>query len=436
MLKRAGDNYMPKVIRCLICAVASLLLLPVIASAQGEFIYVVKVKNCKSNPRCSRSLTGFRLRGIKGIVTALHGVADAGDIRVLGEQGSARFNGSLRLTKVDIARDLALLTSSETAAAPAEGLEAAVNVNWNTMDRVTVIGRPLNIMTNQATELKLRRPQLVILRDIVSPNIAVKLLERRSPDPDREVVSISDTLLPGHSGAPILNSQNQVLAVANGGLEGGFAEFCWAIPWEKVNLVDARAAAGALAELTGLDPATLFSFDGEASTLPEIYRVRVIVLSPQKTPVEDAQVISSLGGEALRSPGGYQFEIPRAKRPQDGKVTFFASKESAFWKGEGGLVLGSDPSPAIIIPVSRDDSATVRGVVVDTEGSGVQGARVSVAGFENEAVTTGVGGGFVLPAHKAVGQMVLLRVEKEGYKAVTQSHPAGDEPVIIQVERK
>jgi hypothetical protein len=409
MLKEVSRKDMSKIKVRPSYVMALLLFLPVITNAQNEFIYVIKIKNCKSNPQCSRSQTGFR---------------------------AARFNGALRITKVDIAHDVALLTSNATDGAPADGLEIAIEVTWGAIEKVNVIGRPLNLPANLPTELKLRRPQIVALRDLVPPNLAEKLLDRRSPDPDQDVVSISDTLLPGHSGAPILDSQNRVLGVANGGLEGGFAEICWAIPWAKVNLVDAQTSAGALARLARLDPASLFAFEGESSTIPELYRVRITVLNLQKIPIDDAKVISSLGGEVLKAPGGYQFEIPRAKRPTDGKVTFFGTKESAFLKGESGLVLGSDPSPAIIIRLDRDDSAVVRGVVVDEANNGVEGARVSVAGFENEAVVTKTGGDFVLPAHKAVGQIVLLRVEKVGYKSVTQSHPAGDEPVIIVIERK
>jgi hypothetical protein len=273
------------------------------------------------------------------------------------------------------------------------------------------------------------------LRNILSSDIAEKFLDRRSPDPDKDVVSIDSTLLPGHSGAPILDSQNRVLAIADGGLQGGFSEICWAIPWHRVNLV-AASSASRLAELGRLNPEALFAFEDETSTMPELYRVRITVINLQQTPIDDAKVISSLGGEALKAPGGYQFEIPRAKRPKDGKVIFFASRESAFLQGKGELVLSDDPSPAITIAMAKDNSAFVRGVVVNEVNRGVEGARVSVAGFESEAVTTGAGGGFVLPAHKALGQIVVLRVEKDGYKSVTQSHPAGDEPVIILIESK
>lgn len=45
-------------------------------------------------------------------------------------------------------------------------------------------------------------------------------------------------------------------------------------------------------------------------------------------------------------------------------------------------------------------------------GSAVEGVRVSVVGHEEEAVTTGSGGQFVLPAHAADGQQAQLHAEK------------------------
>src|SRR5712672_3654455 len=43
-----------------------------------------------------------------------------------------------------------------------------------------------------------------------------------------------------------------------------------------------------------------------------IYRVRVSVVGPQGTPVEEARVWSSLGGGAKKVTEGWQFDIPTA----------------------------------------------------------------------------------------------------------------------------
>jgi hypothetical protein len=48
-----------------------------------------------------RVQTGFPIKGLKGIITALHGVVDARDIRVFGESGELPISGEMNIDKVD-----------------------------------------------------------------------------------------------------------------------------------------------------------------------------------------------------------------------------------------------------------------------------------------------------------------------------------------------
>lgn len=170
---------------------------------------------------------------------------------------------------------------------------------------------------------------------------------------------------------------------------------------------------------------------------PDIYRVRVILLDPQRRPVDDANIWSTYGGEKMRVEGGLLFQIPAASIPASGRLKLYATKDSAFLSGEGEIQLGSDPNPAVTIELTRPTKDVfVRGIVIDESNNAVSGVRVSVVGFESEAVTTKADGGFVLPAHAAVGQQVMLHAEKPGHKAVNQYHPAGDEQATIILERK
>lgn len=167
-----------------------------------------------------------------------------------------------------------------------------------------------------------------------------------------------------------------------------------------------------------------------------VYHVRVTVLNLQQTPVEDAKVWSSIGGEPKKVAGGWQFDIPAASKPADGTVTVYASMASAFLTGRRELQLAADPNPAIAVQLINDVSATVKGIVVDSAQAAIEGTRVSVVGYEPEAVVTQAGGNFNLPAHAADGQQVQLHVEKPGYAPVTQFHPAGDQPATVVLERK
>ncbi|HZF38369.1 MAG TPA: carboxypeptidase-like regulatory domain-containing protein [Blastocatellia bacterium] len=179
----------------------------------------------------------------------------------------------------------------------------------------------------------------------------------------------------------------------------------------------------------------------EFFTRTAIYRLRVTVVEPQGIAVKDeaeaegVEVWSSLGGEPKRVKGGWQFDIPSAGKPKDGKLSIYASKKSAFLAGRTDLTLADDFNPAIIIDLRRDDSAKVKGQVIDTGKRGVAGVRVFVVGYESEAIITKDGGNFELPAHVADGQQTLLYAEKTGYRPARQYQPAGDKPAELILER-
>jgi hypothetical protein len=165
-----------------------------------------------------------------------------------------------------------------------------------------------------------------------------------------------------------------------------------------------------------------------------IYRVRVVVVGADGVPSNEARVWSSIGGEAKKVDGGWQFDIPAKTKPADGKLTVYAEMSSAFEKGQKDVILAADFSPSITVPLAQDSSAVVRGQVLDASGRAIAGARVNVSGFGQESVTTQTDGGFVLPAHAAKGQQVQLHAEKGGYAAVNQGHPAGTTAVTIVLD--
>lgn len=154
-----------------------------------------------------------------------------------------------------------------------------------------------------------------------------------------------------------------------------------------------------------------------------LYIVRVFVLGTDKQPVDDAQVTSSNGGEAKKIQGGWEFDVPPQSRPADGKLKLYASKKSSFLAGNSALILDKDYFPAVEIQLEQDASAVVRGDVIDERGRTVSGARVSIAGYPDIAVTNEEGN-FALPAHAADGQIVQVRAQKDRLVG-TLSVPAG-----------
>jgi len=164
-----------------------------------------------------------------------------------------------------------------------------------------------------------------------------------------------------------------------------------------------------------------------------VYRVRVVVLGPDQSPIEDAHVTSSTGEKPKKVESGWEFDIPPQTRPADGKVVLFASVKNAFLTGSSTLVLAQDYYPTTTIQLTADTSAMLRGVVVDEHRRSVAGATVSVVGYTDVATTDNMGN-FVLPAHAAEGQIVQVRAQK-GQLVASTSVPAGRVPVELVVKR-
>jgi hypothetical protein len=152
-------------------------------------------------------------------------------------------------------------------------------------------------------------------------------------------------------------------------------------------------------------------------------------------PIEDAQVWSSVGGEAKKVAGGWELEFPISKLPQDRKVTIYAAQKSAYLKGEREITVPEEKPIAISIQLQRETSAQVTGTVADADGKPVVGANVTIVGSAGSAITDDQGH-FSLPANAAVGEEVRLRISKSGYEVLDQYHPAGDGPAYIILQRK
>ena len=223
--------------------------------AQESNVYLIKMFGCTYKP-VERSQTGFRVRGVKGLVTALHGLADCEKITASSRRGLF-LDQPLTIRKVDIDHDVALLSSPQLEAAGEGGLEVADTVALEPLQIVTVYGHPYGIASLE-TPLTLRKPTVKTLKDLVPPNTLSFLKDRKSPNHHINVLNLSGNLLPGHSGAPILDSRGRVVAVANGGLKEGFAGICWAIPFQDVEWDEVLTS---LKALRLLDPTILFASD-------------------------------------------------------------------------------------------------------------------------------------------------------------------------------
>jgi Carboxypeptidase regulatory-like domain len=161
-----------------------------------------------------------------------------------------------------------------------------------------------------------------------------------------------------------------------------------------------------------------------------LYRVRVTVLDLMQTPVEDAKVWSTIGGEPKKVSGGWEFDIPAIVKPVDKEVKIFAAVPGQFLSAESSVRLGIDYNPTTILQLRKNSRASIHGVVMDASGRSLEGAAVTTAG-STSSVKTRPDGQFTMATDSSDGEEVLLRVEKDGYRPVQQLHPAGNEPVTI-----
>ncbi len=156
-------------------------------------------------------------------VTALHAVAGCRNIKVFYQSGGPSV---ATLTKVYRHGDLALLSIQQPQ--PATPFQEATHPA-TLQEELQVLGYALQTPTMSSTSLHLRFGGHT-LHDIVPSAVATELAAVGSPSLDQEITNIEGHLLPGLSGAPVLDKQNHVVAVSDGGLENGFVGISWGIP--------------------------------------------------------------------------------------------------------------------------------------------------------------------------------------------------------------
>jgi hypothetical protein len=162
--------------------------------------------------------------------------------------------------------------------------------------------------------------------------------------------------------------------------------------------------------------------------------VRITVLGSDKMPIEDAQVWSSVGGEAKRVAGGWELEFPLSKLPQDRKITVYAAQRAAHLNGQQEISVNEDEQISASIQLKRETSAQVKGNVYDDSGKPIERANVSILGSGN--ATTDAQGFFSIPTNAAAGEDVRLHVSRPGYETIDQYHPAGADPAYVVLKRE
>jgi hypothetical protein len=229
----------------------------VYGQAKGQNVYLVVAQ--EPGKPVGILQTGFRLRGTKGIITALHGVAGEKSISAWNEQH--RVFPRLTVSRVDVRNDLALLTCAELESGPDDGLDSGANERLSQGESLTAWGHPIGIRLNKKP-VKVGDPAQETLSSLIPPASASAFERRKSPAAEIQVIYLAEgNLVPGHSGSPLLSSSNRVVGVIDGGLLGGMAAISWAVPLSKVLWEDVGVARNSLNELDKVRSSDLFTLD-------------------------------------------------------------------------------------------------------------------------------------------------------------------------------
>jgi S1-C subfamily serine protease len=214
----------------------------------AEAVVRVTASGC-SGDTATRAASGFAYRAPGQVVTALHVVAGCRAVAV-GYQGIADRPG--RIEHVMAEADLAMI---EVAGAPAVGTLDVTDRAGQVNEIVDVYGYALGQATRENRRLLITDANRTNwrLRDAVNDAVRADLVTNGFPSLDIGVLRTDGNLLPGHSGAPIIDYQGRVIAVGSGGLERGAVGVGWAVRASYVPqlLTAPTAAPGLVANLKG-----------------------------------------------------------------------------------------------------------------------------------------------------------------------------------------
>jgi len=173
----------------------------------------------------------------------------------------------------------------------------------------------------------------------------------------------------------------------------------------------------------------------DPNELPDLYALRVQVFDPEGNVVPTSTVHVSHGNEPKRLPSGWwEVDLPAVKLPQDRKITVWVESEK--WQGaRKEITLGEDSSPSLEFHLSTPES-WLRGLVLDSSGSPIQGATVTSQDVPAPGVETDASGRFELRLPLPSEARVRIRADQDGYEADETFCYAGRDRCSIELERQ
>lgn len=177
--------------------------------------------------------SGWCWKDSRHIITDLHVIAGIPNenIRISTNKGVKECGA--KVEKVLYEADLALLLlDADLGLVPLD----IQDTDPNSKNEFSVWGFPHGIDDMSGDEIRFSRSltSTPTLNSIVNGNDLKFTLEKQGyPLPKANILRISSTIQPGHSGAPIFADNGKVVGIADGGLREGTARLNWAMPASK-----------------------------------------------------------------------------------------------------------------------------------------------------------------------------------------------------------
>jgi len=239
----------------------ALLLCGASASAQGSEALRRAAESILKIEADSQAASGFVWQDANHAVTALHVVDGKQRITAhyVGPDGRVQASTAAVVERVFKEADLVLLRLQTPQPRKPLALSPSTPTVRQPLD---ALGFPLNIAGYSNTELKLRFGGTQ-LRSILPPKLLAQFTDY--PSTSTEILNLEGNLVPGLSGAPLLEAQGLLVGIADGGLEDGAVGICWGIPAAHLQ----RLAQSTVTRTPGAARvAALFSADSQASVAP------------------------------------------------------------------------------------------------------------------------------------------------------------------------
>jgi S1-C subfamily serine protease len=229
--------------------------------AAARSVVQVRAREC---PDGDRAGSGFVYAAAGSVVTALHVVAGCRRLSVFAEKHGGRVYDA-EVARVLSGPDLVLLRAPAAPGEPLRRSATPPEVN----EEVEALGYYLGVPTMDNKPLRVTFGA-TRLASMLPDHLRDELRRTQAIDIELDIVRMDGHLLPGLSGAPILNARGEVVAVGSGGLQSGAASVSFGMPAAHLDalVVSNESVVAAAQAPSGLFAARLESGAGGGAAQP------------------------------------------------------------------------------------------------------------------------------------------------------------------------